>query len=242
MNKITSPVGRGVGNTNRADVLTVQKLLNQHRRPPLSPIKEDGLVGPKTIAAIEDFQRRVVSLSQPDGRVDPGRTTFQRLSARSSATTVSGAKKFVIEMVRKWETSESTISEFTVPFPQGQEIAKGFFLERPGPDTKQPGLRKRIPEGTFNLKWQTQTNLAGVRPYLPVPWLYNEDVPATRMIYIHNGNYPRNTDGCLLVGTTRTKDFVGASVDALKRLKAFCERVGIENVKLRITSNYQAKP
>ncbi len=144
-----------------------------------------------------------------------------------------------VDIVRKWETDRSTISEFLIPGAQRDEITRGYMLERPGPDTTQPGLRKRIPEGSYQLQWQTATNLPGVRPYLPVPWLYNLHVPDTRYIYVHNGNFPHNTDGCLLIGTSRLENMVGASVEALLKFKIYLERVGIENVILRITSDYQ---
>jgi len=144
----------------------------------------------------------------------------------------------IIKVVRKWETQNSTISEFLIPDGHPSEINRGYILERPGPDTTESGLRKRIPEGTYNLKWQTRTNLAGVRPHLPVPWIYNQDVSDSRHIYIHNGNYPRNTDGCLLIGRSRSEDMVGISVQALTRLKKYFKRVGIENVRLRISSDY----
>lgn len=145
----------------------------------------------------------------------------------------------LIDITRKWETEHATMSEFSITGTQPGEISSGYFLERPGPDTTKSGLRKRIPVGTYHLKWQTVTNLNGVRPHLPVPWLYNSDVPDSRYIYIHNGNYPHNTDGCLLIGTSRAPDMVGASVDALKRLKLFLNRVGIEKVRLRIKAEYQ---
>jgi predicted chitinase len=76
--------------------MLVQQLLNQHRRPPLRRIDEDGVVGPETIAAIEEFQRRVVKMSSPDGRIDPGGATLQALSgqpgtpASSSKTLAEG--------------------------------------------------------------------------------------------------------------------------------------------------------
>jgi hypothetical protein len=81
MATISRPVGAGVSNTNRNEVLLVQRLLNRHRRPPLPQIAEDGLVGPETIGAIEEFQRRVVKMNWPDGRVDPGGATIRALSA-----------------------------------------------------------------------------------------------------------------------------------------------------------------
>lgn len=143
-----------------------------------------------------------------------------------------------INIKRKWESENSTISELNIHDTNPGELAHGYILERPGPDTTTPGLRKRIPTGDYHLKWQTTTNLNGVRPHLPVPWLYSPTVPDSRYIYIHNGNYPLNTDGCLLIGTSRASDMVGGSVDALGKLKLYLERVGIENIKVRITEDY----
>lgn len=144
-----------------------------------------------------------------------------------------------IRITRKWETVNSTISEFHISDCMPDEISHGFFLERPGPDTRMSGLRKRIPTGNYHLKWQDRTNLNGVLPHLPVPWLYGSNVADTRYIYIHNGNYPSNTDGCLLIGTSRGPDMVGSSVAALTRLKRYLERVGIENVTLCIASDIE---
>lgn len=91
MATISRAVGRGVTNPNKSDVLLVQQLLNQHRRPPLRPIDEDGKTGPDTIAAIEDFQRRVVKMTKPDGRVDPGGTTLKALSGQPLGSPVAPA-------------------------------------------------------------------------------------------------------------------------------------------------------
>lgn len=85
MATITQPVGKGVPNRNHGDVLLVQQLLNKHRPSTLPRIGEDGVVGPETVGAIEEFQRRVVKLSYPDGRVDPGGKTIQALSAGGPA-------------------------------------------------------------------------------------------------------------------------------------------------------------
>lgn len=82
MASISRPVGRGVTNLNRSEVTLVQQLLNRHRQPPLRPIAEDGIVGTETINAIEEFQRRVLRMNMPDGRVDPGGRTLQALSGQ----------------------------------------------------------------------------------------------------------------------------------------------------------------
>jgi hypothetical protein len=80
MATIQTAVGRGVKSVDAADVLQVQKLLNRHRMPPLSKIGETGKINDETIAAIEDFQRRVVKMKTPDGRVDPKGKTLTFLS------------------------------------------------------------------------------------------------------------------------------------------------------------------
>ncbi|NMG71312.1 DUF5675 family protein [Parazoarcus communis] len=139
-----------------------------------------------------------------------------------------------IEIVRKWETANATVSVLTA----NNGSIKGYVLERPGPDTTQAGLRLRIPEGIYRLKWHN-SNIDAVKQHNPVPLLYNNQVSEGRYILIHNGNYPHNTDGCLLVGETRGTDFVGSSVSMLQTLKAFLQSNGIENVNLSISSSYQ---
>lgn len=81
MASITASVGKG-GVNRRQDVITVQNLINNHIRSiaPIASLKADGVVGPKTIAAIEAFQRKVVKLSRVDGRVDPNGRTLKALN------------------------------------------------------------------------------------------------------------------------------------------------------------------
>jgi len=54
----------------------------------LASLREDGVMEPKTIAAIEEFQKRVVRMSRPDGRIDPGGATFRALSNTGSAPSI----------------------------------------------------------------------------------------------------------------------------------------------------------
>ncbi len=62
----------------------VQELLNKHTRPPMQLLQVDGMAGPKTIAAIEAFQRHNLSMIHPDGRVDPDGRTLIALSSNAS--------------------------------------------------------------------------------------------------------------------------------------------------------------
>lgn len=69
----------GANGVNRSDdTRYIQQLLN--RQPPgqysFGQIAVDGLVGPQTIGAITNFQKNVVGMSYPDGRVDPGYQTI----------------------------------------------------------------------------------------------------------------------------------------------------------------------
>lgn len=78
---ISKSVGKG-GVNQRQDVTTIQELINANigKITPLAPLTVDGLIGKKTIGAIEEFQRRVVRLRSPDGRVDPGGKTLRFLN------------------------------------------------------------------------------------------------------------------------------------------------------------------
>lgn len=77
-----------------------------------------------------------------------------------------------------------------------------------------------------------------MKSHNPVPILYNALVSQSRYILIHNGNYSRDTDGYLLIGSTKGKDFVGGSVAKLKVLKEFITQEGIENFTVSIASCY----
>lgn len=80
MRTILAAVGRGAINRTD-DVCLVQELLNKHLQPSQRPLAVNGVANSQTMAAIEDFQRRVVKLTHPDGRVDPGGRTFAALSS-----------------------------------------------------------------------------------------------------------------------------------------------------------------
>jgi hypothetical protein len=71
--RIGGSVGQG-GKNDRDDVELVQQLLADNG---IDPGVIDGLIGPKTIAAIRKFQSKF--LRNPDGRVDPDGRTFREL-------------------------------------------------------------------------------------------------------------------------------------------------------------------
>lgn len=80
MRTINLSVGKS-GINRRDDVSTVQQLLNEnlYRLIPFTGLAVDGICGKKTIALIKEFQRRVLKVTAPDGRVDPNGKTFEAL-------------------------------------------------------------------------------------------------------------------------------------------------------------------
>ena len=81
MATILQPVGRGGANLP-TDVQLVQMLLNRRiaELAPSRPLRVDGQLGPKTIAAIEAFQSRVVGMDPADGRIDLHGKTLRALA------------------------------------------------------------------------------------------------------------------------------------------------------------------
>lgn len=84
MLKISASVGNK-GKNFASDVRCVQSLINNkiHLLVPLMKLKVDGRCGPITIGLISEFQRRVLKMTKPDGRVDPQKTTFKYLVSDS---------------------------------------------------------------------------------------------------------------------------------------------------------------
>jgi murein DD-endopeptidase MepM/ murein hydrolase activator NlpD len=106
MESITSSVGKDSKN-NFKDVVTVQTLINGclHLLKPLDLLNPDGKAGKKTVEAIELFQRNVVKMAKPDGRIDPGGKTIQLLNQKYVANnkpsteelSISGRIKFPLK-------------------------------------------------------------------------------------------------------------------------------------------------
>jgi hypothetical protein len=120
MAAINATVGRG-GANRPDDVKTIQTLLNQNiaKLVPLMPVTVSGTCDPQTILMIEEFQRRVLLTSTPDGRVDPGGRTLKALSGAGTAPSTPDG--------------EPTLEGNTLPAPAAKvlkEILKAAGLSR----------------------------------------------------------------------------------------------------------------
>jgi RHS repeat-associated protein len=132
-------------------------------------------------------------------------------------------RNVIIFVQRYWETDQSTISSFH----SSDNSISGYVLEPPGPSTTVSGINKRVPAGSYDLVLHNGTHFKNVYK------LYNDLVPQSRAILIHSGNYPRDTHGCQLVGSTRGINFVGGSRETLERVNNFIER-NQQNIKYMI--------
>ena len=95
--KISSSVGKG-GKNKPEDTKVVQELLNDFAKMcGFKKLDVDGLVGPKTITAIVEFQKVAVGMAKPDSRIDSSGPSFSTLS--------KGPKKAEAE-IKKAEDSE----------------------------------------------------------------------------------------------------------------------------------------
>lgn len=92
------------------------------------------------------------------------------------------------------ESTESTVSSFVATAPSGETLS-GYFLEPGGPSTILSGTDRRLPAGTYDMEW-TYSNHFKQYMYL----ITNSQVPATRGVRMHIGNFHYDTEACLLPG------------------------------------------
>lgn len=96
---------------------------------------------------------------------------------------------------------KSTLGEL---FENGKHFV--YTLELPW-KSNQHGV-SCIPPGTYQVTLEPSAKFGGRK----TPHIKN--VPGRDNILIHVGNYPHDTEGCVVVGLTKSKDFVGESVKA----------------------------
>jgi hypothetical protein len=133
----------GSGGVNRsADVMVVQRLLNEHRRAlaPLPALRIDGDAGPKTLAAIRAFQTRVLRLARPDSRVDPAGRTLEALNGSPSTAPrfqyVTGPQEPLADIARPYLGATEAPGNRMGTDPRMREI---FESDRYAPEGRTDG-------------------------------------------------------------------------------------------------------
>jgi Family of unknown function (DUF5675) len=102
---------------------------------------------------------------------------------------------------RKWSTPASVCGEL---YLDDAELPEADTLE---PPYKQDGSKPRaIPAGTYDLTIRFSPRFNRLMPHV-------ENVPGFEGVLIHWGNFPNDTEACLLVGKTHQDNFVSHSID-----------------------------
>jgi len=112
-----------------------------------------------------------------------------------------------IEIKRLHKTEFSTIGELLV-----DGVWECYTLEDVERDVKIKA-ETAIPRGTYKVIINQSNRLKRLLPLLL-------NVPNFEGVRIHAGNTNHDTEGCILVGQTRSKDFIGQSRKAFEKLFA----------------------
>lgn len=132
---------------------------------------------------------------------------------------------------RHTQSPQSTLGTLSIP----KFDFNAYTLERAGPDETARGLKKRVPIGTYQVKWHDTT----LNQQFPYSFnLYNAAVPADRYILIHIGNEPEDSDGCILLGSAQSANFVSTSAKTIYAFYDLFKGVDITKVRVIITESY----
>lgn len=126
-----------------------------------------------------------------------------------------------ITIKRLYKTNTSTIGELFI-----DGIFECFTLE----DVERPVKIKNetaIPKGTYKVIINQSNRFKRLLPLLL-------NVPNFEGIRIHSGNSNHDTEGCILVGQTRSKNYIGQSRKAFNKL--FKKMQAAKNITITILS------
>ena len=115
---ITGSVGIG-GVNNYNDIKALQSAVNMiiNQISPVKKLSVDGRLGArpemsKTVAAIKEFQRKIVGLARPDGRIDVNGKSHRKINEKLSALAIS---RTAITSTSAWmKTALSEVGESEV--------------------------------------------------------------------------------------------------------------------------------
>ncbi len=106
-----------------------------------------------------------------------------------------------LTLKRKTFTNKTTIGDLSI-----NGVYECHTLEDAVRDVKIQN-ETAIPYGKYEVKLTISPRFKRTLPLLI-------DVPNYEGVRIHWGNYAKDTDGCILLGTSTDKDFIGHSVTA----------------------------
>ncbi len=134
-----------------------------------------------------------------------------------------------LEIKRFKNVFDGTLGRLSIFADNGKELFSCYTLEPRGDDEVRPGLDKRVPQGQYSLRWHDSPRFK--RRLLHI---YNRQVPQERYILFHIGNYPKDTEGCILLGETCTDKGVLNSRAAFNSFMAIMLKADLKKSKLNI--------
>jgi RHS repeat-associated protein len=157
--------------------------------------------------------------------VNAAETTTQTFFATQSSentgaqNTAQQTPTITMTIQRDTETAHSTQGTFTVSSTvPGSGTVTGVTLEPPAkPDPAGNGTT-RMPAGTYSAT-ERPPGYSRINPVLLL------SVPGHTAVEVHPGNYPSNTEMCVLPGTTRGTDYVGNSRAAVNSIRNYIDNI-----------------
>jgi len=131
--------------------------------------------------------------------------------------------KLVLDRV--WYTKYSTIGELSIDGKFECYILEDY--DRLRHNRRKKHGETAIPRGTYEVRLTYSSRFKKTLPLLI-------SVPRFRGIRIHAGNTAKDTEGCLLPGTTRSENSVGQSKRAFNKLFKKLEKAKRENKQITI--------
>lgn len=141
----------------------------------------------------------------------------------------------------KNKKEDSTLGSVVLEDVNGKELWKGYSLENIGPSTDTPNQDRRIVAREYQLEWTATTKNSNSKlgKFRNKALLVTcKELPSFRhrRILIHTGNYPQDTEGCILLGKSvdKKQGIILKSVDAINELFAILEKLSIKEVSLKV--------
>ena len=161
---LTDPVGTKCRNSTH-DVKSIQKLLNLNinRLSPLVPLKCDGIIGQKTIDAVLAFQKKVLSVAEPDGTVRPGDKTLLELCS----VLPGGFNEAVLGILYLNAADEAVnsfitaIAETMTKYNINTPLRQAHFLAQIGHESGELRFREELASG---IAYENRRDLGNIEP------------------------------------------------------------------------------
>lgn len=128
-----------------------------------------------------------------------------------------------LELKRHTLTEKATLGALSL---NGEHLC--WTLEDVEREGAKVATKTAIPPGSYKVVIDLSARFHRLMPHVL-------DVPGFSGIRIHSGNTAEDTDGCILVGTTQSADFVGGSRKAFDKLFAILTTAALSADRIELT-------